>query len=242
MSETSESAVSKEVAELLKRRKPNYISLLAVVSEELRRFKDRPSFHDVIYRIYSRADKQIGGQPLKAGWKITKKLSEWRVKKPSTQMIDIHDIIGVTVVTYFTSQRKIVSKALQTPNSLGELEIVQREEKNAKGYYATHLVATSTKQPRSGLLCEIQVKTLLDDGWATKTHDFTYKPKSGIQINPELQAQIDILGDSIQLIERQSDIVRKLIEHESSRDKKRRTAAQQEARTFACSYRSSAAP
>jgi ppGpp synthetase/RelA/SpoT-type nucleotidyltranferase len=79
-----------------------------------------------------------------------------------------------------------------------------------------------------GLICEIQVKTLLDDGWATKTHDLTYKPRQGVSVNPELKAQVNILGDSIQLIERQSDIVRKLIEHQWSRDRQRRAAAQQQ--------------
>jgi hypothetical protein len=39
---------------------------------------------------------------------------------------------------------------------------------------------------------------------------------------------MNILGDSIQLIEQQSDILRRLIEHQGSRDKKRRTAEQQE--------------
>jgi hypothetical protein len=72
MSETPESA---EVAEFIPRRRPNYISLLDDVNRELRRFKDKPKFRDAIYRIYSRKDKQVGGEPLKTNWKIAKKNS-----------------------------------------------------------------------------------------------------------------------------------------------------------------------
>lgn len=228
MSDSQESAVLSEVTKFLKRRRDDYNSLVVLVNEELRRFKEQPELHDAIYRIYSRQDKQIGGDPLKADWKIAKSLSELRADKPSTSVGDIDDIIGVTVVSYFTSQREVICRALEIPSALGDLEVVQRKEKNEKGYHAIHYIIRCTKNRLRELSCEIQVKTLLDDGWATKTHDLTYKPKFGVSINPELKAQIDILGDSIRLIERQSDIVRKLIEHEWSRDKKRRAAAQQQ--------------
>jgi ppGpp synthetase/RelA/SpoT-type nucleotidyltranferase len=234
MTEAQESAIRQEVDKFIKLRGRDYISFLEEVQRELSNFKDRAAFHEVIYRIYSRADKQIGGEPLKTNSKIAKKLSEERLKTPSMPVSGIKDIIGVTVVTYFTSERELVSKALaETQGILGDIIIDERKDKNEKGYYATHFIVKSDidkskKNNFIGLSCEIQVKTLLDDGWATKTHDLIYKPKSNVAINPELKEQMDILGDSIRLIERQSDIVKKLIEHEWQRDKKRRTAAQQQ--------------
>ena len=228
MSEAQESAVLTEVTDFIRRRRQDYISLLTMVSEELRRFKDRPDFQNVIYRIYSRADKQIGGDPLKADWKIAKKLTDKRGEYPSTSttVTSIHDIIGVTVVTYFTSQIDMVVDAIKTKEALGNLIISNPPTPKSNGYHAVHLVFASSKPALMGLLCEVQVKSVLHDGWATKTHDLTYKPSSSV--NPEHSTQIKILGDSIDLIESQSDIIRKFIEHERIRDGNRRAAAQLE--------------
>jgi hypothetical protein len=140
MSDSQESAVLSEVTKFLKRRRGDYRSLHELVNEELRRLKEQPKFHDAIYRIYSRQDKQIGGELLKDDWKIAKNLSELRADKRSISVGDIDDIIGVTVVTYFTSQRESICEALQSPGALRELEIVQCKPKNEKGYHAIHFI------------------------------------------------------------------------------------------------------
>jgi ppGpp synthetase/RelA/SpoT-type nucleotidyltranferase len=217
-------AVSNEVNQFLDRRKGDYVKLLRMTQEELVRFKDRFQFRDAIYRIYSRADKQLGGEAFKTPEKITKKLMDWRAKRSSTKVHDIHDIIGITVVVYFETQRDLVAAGLLKRGALGKVRVFDREPKESDGYYAVHMKFASDEPGLDRLKGELQVKTLLHDGWAAKTHDIVYKPP--IQLSDDVRKHTNILGETLQLVEKQSEIIRGLIEREIERENRRRRAAQ----------------
>lgn len=214
-----------EVRDFMSRRRGDYISFLNAVSSALHKFKDSQKFQPIIYRIYSRADKQAGGDPLKNEFKIAKKLTVWRKTNPSCAINSIHDIIGTTVVVFFSSQVNDVASGLRD-NMLEELKMDNEDPKNDDGYHAIHFIASSIKPMYSGLRCEIQVKTLLHDGWAAKTHDLTYKPRGVTDSN--LVKHMQILGDSIEILEKQSDIIKEIIEKAWAREKRRRESAQRE--------------
>jgi tetratricopeptide (TPR) repeat protein len=59
---------------------------------------------------------------------------------------------------------------------------------------------------------------------AAKTHDMIYKPP--IKLSADIERHAELLGESVQLVERQSDIIRHLVERELHREVKRRKAAQ----------------
>jgi ppGpp synthetase/RelA/SpoT-type nucleotidyltranferase len=230
MSSKLDAAASKEVSELL-RREDQYIRLWRKTLEQLVAFKDRLEFRDAIYRIYSRADKQVGGAALKSRDKIVAKLVRERKDNPKMRAQDIHDIIGITVVVYFESQRNSVADGLEKPGALGSIRVFDREKKEERGYHAVHFKIASVDEPAlSGLKGEVQVKTLLHDGWAAKTHDMIYKPP--IKLSDEIERHAQILGDAVQLVEQQSDIIRRLIERELSRETKRRKAVQERLMLF----------
>lgn len=219
------SAALQEVSAFVDARRGDYRQLLDAVQRELVQFKDRIEYRDAIYRIYSRADKQVGGDPLKSKEKIAEKLSRWREETPAAKPQDIHDIIGITVVVYFESQRDRVADALLQKDALPGLNIFDRDLKKEDGYYAVHMKVSGKAPAFWGLKGEVQVKTLLHDGWAAKTHDLTYKPQ--IELSKDINVHMEILGDAVQLVEQQSDIIRGLIDRAINREKKRRRAAQE---------------
>lgn len=213
-----------EVKEYLQLRGDDYRAFLALCVDDLEKFRDRGRNRESMYRIYTRAAKQEGGDPLKKDWKIAVKLDGWRKTRPKASVSDIHDIIGMTVVTYFSSQLDPLVERLLERSALGDIEIVKKDQKDDDGYYAVHLWVRGRLPRYRDILCEIQVKTLLNDSWAAKTHDLSYKPKG--QINLALKKQIELLGDLIQTLELQSDVLRTLIEEEVLKDERRRETAQ----------------
>jgi ppGpp synthetase/RelA/SpoT-type nucleotidyltranferase len=143
---------------------------------------------------------------------------------------DIHDILGITVVVYFESQRDKIADALSQANALQGFCVSDRDSKKEGGYYAVHMKVSGTAPGFFGLLAELQVKTLLHDGWAAKTHDLTYKPQ--IELSSDISVHMKILGDAVQLVEQQSDIIRGLIDRAVNNEKKRRKGAQERLMSF----------
>jgi putative GTP pyrophosphokinase len=101
---------------------------------------------------------------------------------------EITDLAGVRVVCRFSSDLAIVEDILKESFSIG-----QRVDKTAllgtdrMGYLGTHYVVElmpSHKGARydeiSGLKCEVQVKTILQDAWAQIDHSLMYKSQVSI--------------------------------------------------------------
>ena len=70
--------------------------------------------------------------------------------------------------------------------------------------------------------CEVQIKTMLHDGWTAKTHDLTYKP--GGEVDDRLDKHVGVLGDVLQLLDDQSELIKDLIIEKWNMDKGRRAA------------------
>lgn len=52
------------------------------------------------------------------------------------------------------------------------------ESPEETGYRSLHIVALLNTTNFQGVLAEIQIRTMLEDAWATKTHSLTYKKKA----------------------------------------------------------------
>jgi ppGpp synthetase/RelA/SpoT-type nucleotidyltranferase len=227
-----------EVAAYIKERGEDYTNFQTDVLQDLYRFKDRSSLSQSIYRIYSRADKQVGGRVLKSLEGMASTIRRWRDQGGSGKVYELHDIIGVTIVTYFDSEVPRVVEALKKTGTFKEFfrsfefadtwERPSKEERENKkfvgGYYAKHVkVASAHDTAVNSMLCEIQVKSLLNDGWAAKIHDLVYKSKS--KIDPEVRRQADIIGGMVNGLEQMSDGLRTLVTRNQQIEEERRAAA-----------------
>ncbi|OYZ89688.1 MAG: hypothetical protein B7X99_18955 [Rhizobiales bacterium 17-65-6] len=185
----------------------------------------KKTFSGKIYRIYDRGAKQKGQRRIKTDEGILKAFKKLRSDNQSAKINDIEDIIGLTVVVYFMSDIDPVVTALKA-GIKGELICEKHKTKRDNGYYAEHLVFRTNRGPAgiSGpIYCEVQVKSLLHDGWATKTHDLSYKSKR--VLNKSINNHISLIGDSILIIEKQSDSLKKMIERAIEVDAGKRSIA-----------------
>ncbi len=100
----------------------------------------------------------------------------------STDLPVITDIIGIRIICAFLQDLKQVEKILQTSFSVYEVERKGSERTFREfGYESTHILlavpndlAQNLVLP-SGLIFEIQVRTILQDAWAEVEHELVYK-------------------------------------------------------------------
>lgn len=222
MADSVDDALKEEVEKYLKRWRPFYEDFLRDILTDIMRFRDRGDNFDCIYRIYSRADKQRGGDKLKSVGRIVAKLRTRRSKNPRYQLKKINDIVGLTVVVYYESDLKKITESLSLFKS-DVFKIVKSEDKKEKGYFAKHFDLMSLDPTHNEILAEMQVKSLLNDGWSTKTHDFTYNPI--VRVDPAILKMVESLGNQIAEVESLSDNLRILTTKHLEADELRRNMA-----------------
>ena len=215
-----------DVDRFLQRNRREFEQFLAIVFRELGEYRDVRRNSSPIYRIYTRADKQIGGEKLKSHLGIAKKLAQWRDDNKESRRIivnEIHDIIGVTVVTYFESDVVIVANALGKSRfktfSVHSDALIERADYNAR-----HIVVRQNGKGFGigGVLCEIQIKSLLHDSWSTRTHDI-YKDQDGLP--DTVVRRVGALTSLVKALEIESDLLREELQKEARDDGIRRDAA-----------------
>jgi len=192
----------------------NYIKLLDLVrstcNDEWRNIKN-----GMIYRIYDRRDKQ-DAYALKTNEKIAIALvniAKQQDKKPKDISIDsITDIIGITIVTHYHDHIDFIANKIT--NALKSKRIICQKPKKIEknGYHATHIVTTSDMHEHRGKSCEIQIKSVLNDVWSARTHDLTYKPLG--LMDPRIKKVFEAFGDALDAIEKQSALLREMIEEQ----------------------------
>lgn len=215
---------SDEVQQFLESNRGHYRRLLDAIVGELEDVRDRPRGRELVYRIYTRADKQAGGNPLKSEGGIAKKLARWRNEDGKLYRVsDVHDIIGVTVVTYFDSGVDEVVERLNRAEAFRSFDCINTDKVTRGGYSAVHVTARGKGVGRQYLLCEIQVKALLNDSWATKMHDLTYKATT--HVDPHIKAIIEEIGNMLQRVEAQSQQLHDIINLYQKAEKERRFLA-----------------
>lgn len=213
-----------EVNEFLAINRDGYINCVKDLMLELNAIRHKPECSNLIYSIYSRGDRQYGEQ-LKKDWKIAKKLLEWRIANAKTQIFEIHDIIGGTIVVNFPSETETVADYLQRPGVLPTFAVYNRVERKEKGYHAVHLWVKCATMKHPIQKAEIQIKTMLHDGWSAKTHDLTHKPQG--EVSEALDRHMQILGDVLSQLDVQSELIKDAILIQWNLDRRRREAARQ---------------
>lgn len=247
MSSSSEfELLSDHVASVLRVRGNDFLNLHRYILHKIENFMNSIDGKGVVYRVYTRADKQKDVGPysdFKETWKIvseillnrrggfTERAGEMVEIKPNPtfDVTNIDDVVGVTVVCIFPSDmRKVQAFVDKQVNSgaLKQLKFVDHTTKN-KGYYAYHYVLTEEGNPFvKDLRCELQIKTAIHDAWGTKTHDLTYKPRG--ELDFRIRRQMNTIARSLAATDDQSDIFREMMEDQWFFDKSRKEAARKQ--------------
>lgn len=214
-----------DVDKFVARNRTDYEKFLEIVYREIGEYRDLRRISSPIYRIYTRADKQLGGERLKSRLGIAKKLATWRDKENGGGKVPvskIHDIIGITVVTYFESEVDKVVQALKRAR-FRNFSVVSEDDIKREDYNANHVVVKQHGKGLGfgGILCEIQIKSLLHDSWSTRTHGI-YKDQNR---SPKIARRVAALTKLVKSLEEQSDQLRDDLENQGAEDGIKRDAA-----------------
>lgn len=153
---------------------------------------------------------------LKAGRR--KPDGSWSYPEPWT---DIHDIVGVRVTTYHSTEIPEVLAVLGD-----SLEVRRTVDKTAEtrisgqfGYGSHHLVcmvgdnAPEELAPYRGRDFEIQVRTVLQHAWAEFEHDIRYKSRDS-NVDPRIDRAFTLAAGLIELADQQFDQVAAILDEQ----------------------------
>lgn len=207
-----------EIREFLDKNRTQYTTLLSDIKGLLKDMELAGVRH-----VYSRGEKQNGNE-FKDVFKIVRRVDKERKTNSGFILSEVWDIIGITVIFNYHSDLENALGAFREAASVAKFSIIHDEYRSNQGYYAHHVVVQSKKPNSFGKRCEVQLKTLLHEAWANKTHDLSYKPSG--ELDPRIRQQMQLIGMMLQSVEQQSEILRSLVEEQWTEDSELRIAAQ----------------
>jgi ppGpp synthetase/RelA/SpoT-type nucleotidyltranferase len=183
-----------------------------------------------VYKIYSRGEKQDNDE-LKHPRRVRLKFNAYNGGKSQASLFDVPDIVGFTIVVPYPLDINGICQVVDemindhtikigagsadgssTDRAKSRIKSMHGRPIEDRGYFACHYnVSTVGVVPRP--VCEIQIKTLLQDAWGAKSHDLTYKPQG--QTDRDLIDSFNLLGDTLAKLDEQSDIIRSSIERKA---------------------------
>ncbi|MBR1796443.1 MAG: GTP pyrophosphokinase family protein [Clostridiales bacterium] len=144
-------------------------SKIALMDQELERENDSRLIDHVMVRLKS--EESVLEKCAKRGLTPT----------PDVIVTNIHDIVGIRIVSTFLDD---TLKVIDAVRRLPSITIVEEKDyiSNAKpnGYRSYHMIVRNEE----GYLAEIQIRTISMDTWAALEHDIKYK--KDIKANKEL--------------------------------------------------------
>ena len=147
---------------------------------------------------------------------------------------EVTDLAGVRIITYFPSDVDRILPLIEEEFEVDQENSIDKRkaaDPSSFGYASVHLVvsfrADRLKLPEYGLFqnmkCEIQVRTILQHGWAEIEHDIAYKSTEEIPF--ELRRRFASLAGLLEIADREFERlredelkVRETIEKHVSRD------------------------
>jgi len=120
-----------------------------------------------------------------------KSFEEYDRKRRSLGGAPIGDMLGIRVVCPFLEDVGVVEQGLAARLSIAEVDHKgERHSFREFGYESTHLVLDLARQtiphplPDVAPVCEIQIRTILQDAWAEVEHELIYKSDWSIPTDP----------------------------------------------------------
>lgn len=154
------------------------------------------------------------------------------VYKYSDFRSEIMDLSGVRIVTYLLEDIEEVSKIIRDlfdvieEHSGNKLDLLAADR---IGYLSVHYIIklkedkiVTGEEQYQDLLCEVQVRTVLEDAWAQVFHDRQYKAiATPAPISNEIQRRTNLLSGNLELLDYQINELVKEYDKESQAEKKR---------------------
>ena len=167
--------------------------------------------------------------PVKEWDSIVKKIRLKRAQKPGYGYKNLEDLIGVTVLCAFESDKagfvRWMHKAFDvvTPDDKASRDDLATGHRGL--HYNVEAQDSDCKSNPSwaGKKCEIQIKTLLEEAFDAKSHDLAYKPGHRV-VSDELKAQFVNFSQVLKAVDRQSEFLKGLILAEEKKTALRRQA------------------
>lgn len=160
-----------------------------------------------------------------------KSFEEYQRKASSLGGSPIGDMLGIRIVCPFLEDVDAVERALAARLSIAEIERKgERHSLREFGYESTHLVLNLERQtiphPLPGVapVCEIQIRTILQDAWAEVEHELIYKSDWSIPTDA-IQRKLAALNANLSLSDLIFQELRDL-QKEVQRKQERRRALQ----------------
>jgi ppGpp synthetase/RelA/SpoT-type nucleotidyltranferase len=201
-------------------------------SEEIKTYQERYNENQNVYRrvsdhILRECYEYKRGKPksiravfsrepvIKDFRSLIKKIEDKRNNEdPKYEYDDLPDIIALTVLCAYRSDVQDFIRWLR--NSFDVLTPDKKALRdNPQGHRGYHYVVRARRdvvrshREYSGIKCEIQVKTILEEAFDAKSHDFTYKPGAR-SVPPEVEQQFGILSSSLKAIDQYSEFLKDL--------------------------------
>jgi putative GTP pyrophosphokinase len=120
-----------------------------------------------------------------------------KYEDPFTEMTDLS---GVRIVYLYSSDKSKIEKSIRKQFVVIErTDRIQLDGADKFGYGAMHFLVRLGKKTKGArydalkdLVCEIQVRTILQDAWATVAHHLSYKQETDVPI--ELRRKLNALA------------------------------------------------
>jgi ppGpp synthetase/RelA/SpoT-type nucleotidyltranferase len=161
---------------------------------------------------------------------VINKIEDKRINEnPNYGYDDLPDLIALTVLCAYRSDVLDFIRWLRNSFDVRthDEEALRDNPQGHRGYHYVVRVRPDVVRAHTeyrGINCEIQVKTILEEAFDAKSHDFTYKP-GGRLIPPEVQQQFGILSSSLRAIDQYSEFLKDLILAEEREIELRREAS-----------------
>lgn len=132
------------------------------------------------------------------------------LKNKYNSLNEITDIVGVRIITYYSTDIEEVEKVIKKHFSVDNENTIDKRktyEPDRFGYMSLHYVVSLNEARGNldeyanflGMKFEIQIRTILQHTWAEIEHDLGYKNKSSIPNH--LKRKFSILSGSLELID-----------------------------------------
>lgn len=138
-------------------------------------------------------------------------------------LADITDLSAVRIITFFQDDVDIVAKIIESNFQIDTLKSIDKRKRldpERFGYLSLHYICSLPEyrltlpqyKPFKKVQCEIQVRSILQHGWAEIEHDLGYKYK----VSPEMRRRFSRLAGLLEIGDIEFSNIRKEIEQEKN--------------------------
>ena len=187
----------------------------------IRRFLElRPRYEKLSEEVAYIVDKCVQGQEIEYAAvthrvKTLESFCEKVLRKAYEKPLEeTTDVAGVRVVYLYPSDRARLEAVVEKQFILVEkVDKIEKDDVERFGYGAIHYLVKLGKKSSGAryddlkdLVCEIQVRTILQDAWALVAHHLSYKKESDVP--PELRRKLNALSGLFETADDQFDRLR----------------------------------